>query len=113
MLSRLEYVKDAVAEADPVTRLVDLMKQRRRWLNGTFFAMLYALGNMGRIWSESGHNFGRKFALTMEMVYLTVVLIISTWCAATPARSTALAPPLPVAPQAAMRIINHAVWFSL
>jgi cellulose synthase/poly-beta-1,6-N-acetylglucosamine synthase-like glycosyltransferase len=51
---RLEYVKEAIAEADPVTKLTGLMKQRRRWLNGTFFAMLYALSNMGRIWTESG-----------------------------------------------------------
>lgn len=43
-----------MAEADPVTKLTGLMKQRRRWLNGTFFAMLYALSNMGRIWTESG-----------------------------------------------------------
>ena len=50
----LEYIKEAVAEADPVTKLTGLMKQRRRWLNGTFFAMLYALSNSGRIWTESG-----------------------------------------------------------
>lgn len=30
----LEYVKEAVAEADPVTKLAGLIKQRRRWLNG-------------------------------------------------------------------------------
>ena len=76
---RLEYVKEAVAEADPVTRLINLMKQRRRWLNGTFFAMLYALGNMGRVWTESGHTFVRKVVLTLEFVYLTLVLIVGTW----------------------------------
>lgn len=76
---RLEYVKEAVAEADPVTRLIGLMKQRRRWLNGTFFAMLYALGNMSRIWSESGHSFIRKLVLTIEFVYLTLVTLIGTW----------------------------------
>lgn len=76
---RLEYVKEAVAEADPVTRLIGLMKQRRRWLNGTFFAMLYALGNMSRIWSESGHSFIRKLVLTMEFLYLTLVTLVGTW----------------------------------
>jgi chitin synthase len=76
---RLEYVKEAVAEADPVTRLIGLMKQRRRWLNGTFFAMLYALGNMSRIWSESGHSFIRKLVLTIEFIYLTLVTLIGTW----------------------------------
>lgn len=76
---RLEYIKEAVAEADAVTKLTGLMKQRRRWLNGTFFAMLYALGNMGRIWTESSHSVGRKLVLTMEFMYLLVNLIIGTW----------------------------------
>jgi cellulose synthase/poly-beta-1,6-N-acetylglucosamine synthase-like glycosyltransferase len=79
---RLEYIKEAVAEADAVTKLTGLMKQRRRWLNGTFFAMLYALGNMGRIWTESSHSVGRKLVLTMEFMYLLVNLIIGTWCVA-------------------------------
>ena len=62
-----------------MTKLVGLIMQRRRWLNGTFFAMLYALSNMGRVWTESTHSFGRKIALTFEMVYLTLNLVISTW----------------------------------
>lgn len=76
---RLEYIKEAVAEADPVIKLVGLMKQRRRWLNGTFFAMLYALGNSGRVWTESGHSFMRKLVLTLEFIYLTTVTIVGTW----------------------------------
>ena len=76
---RLEYIQEAVAEADAVTKLTGLMKQRRRWLNGTFFAMLYALGNMGRIWTESSHSVGRKLALTMEFMYLIVNLVVGTW----------------------------------
>lgn len=76
---RLEYIKEAVAEADAVTKLTGLMKQRRRWLNGTFFAMLYALGNMGRIWTESAHSVGRKLTLTAEFMYLIVNLVVGTW----------------------------------
>ena len=56
----LEYIKEAVAEADPVTKLAGLIKQRRRWLNGTFFAMIYTLANWSRIWTESHHSFVRK-----------------------------------------------------
>ena len=47
--------------------------------DGTFFAMLYALGNMGRIWTESSHSVGRKLALTMEFMYLIVNLVVGTW----------------------------------
>ncbi len=53
-------MKEAVAEADPVTKLAGLIKQRRRWLNGTFFAMIYTLSNWSRIWTESHHSFWRK-----------------------------------------------------
>ena len=52
----LEYIKEAVAEADPVTGFAGLIKQRRRWLNGTFFAMIYSLSNWSRIWTESHHT---------------------------------------------------------
>lgn len=68
-----------MAEADAVTKLTGLMKQRRRWLNGTFFAMLYALGNMGRIWTESHHTVARKLVLTAEFMYLIVNMIVGTW----------------------------------
>jgi len=76
---RLEYIKEAVAEADAVTKLTGLMKQRRRWLNGTFFALLYALGNFSRVWSESGHTVVRKIFLSLEFLYLTLNMIVGTW----------------------------------
>ena len=47
-----------MAEADPVTGFAGLIKQRRRWLNGTFFAMIYTLSNWSRIWTESHHRWG-------------------------------------------------------
>lgn len=75
----LEYVKEAQAEADPVTSLAGLIKQRRRWLNGTFFAMVYALANWGRIWRESRHTIARKFALSFEFVYLSLMTVVGTW----------------------------------
>jgi len=75
----LEYIKEAVAEADPVTKLAALIKQRRRWLNGTFFAMIYTLSNWNRIWTESHHSFVRKSILSMEFVYLFLMTLAGTW----------------------------------
>lgn len=75
----LEYIKESVAEADPVTKLAGLIKQRRRWLNGTFFAMIYTLGNWNRIWTESHHSFLRKCVLSIEFVYLLVMTMAGTW----------------------------------
>ncbi len=39
-----------------MTGFAGLIKQRRRWLNGTFFAMIYTLSNWQRIWTESHHR---------------------------------------------------------
>ncbi|PSC74218.1 chitin [Micractinium conductrix] len=75
----LEYIKEAVAEADPVTGLAGLIKQRRRWLNGTFFAMIYTLSNWNRIWTESHHSFIRKCVLSLEFVYLIIMTFAGTW----------------------------------
>lgn len=72
-------MKEAVAEADPVTKLAGLIKQRRRWLNGTFFAMIYSLSNWNRIWSESHHSFVRKCFLSFECMYLTLMTLAGTW----------------------------------
>ncbi|KAI9330184.1 chitin synthase-domain-containing protein [Obelidium mucronatum] len=64
----LKYVKSAKAETDVPSELHDLIKQRRRWLNGSFFASVHAIINSARIW-RSGHTQGRKWLLFAETVY--------------------------------------------
>jgi len=75
---RLEYVKNAVAYTDVPLKLNLLLKQRRRWLNGSFFAMLHALANFPRIFSTTTHSFGRKCLLAFELVYFVINVCI-TW----------------------------------
>jgi chitin synthase len=72
----LKYVKKARAETDVPTDFSDLIKQRRRWLNGSFFASVHACLNFRRIYS-SGHSFARKWILTLEMLYNFVNLMFS------------------------------------
>jgi len=44
----LAYLPDAESSVDPVTSLTRMMGQRRRWINGSWFAFEYVLGNRNR-----------------------------------------------------------------
>ncbi|KAJ3304147.1 Chitin synthase, class 2, partial [Blyttiomyces sp. JEL0837] len=72
----LKYVKSASAETDVPSDLTDLIKQRRRWLNGAFFVQVHSVLNWMRIF-RSGHSTPRKWILLAEFVYNTVNLIFS------------------------------------
>ncbi|KAJ3082010.1 Chitin synthase, class 2, partial [Rhizoclosmatium hyalinum] len=72
----LKYVKSAKAETDVPTEFPDLIKQRRRWFNGSFFASVYAVQNVGRIFT-SGHSVFRKLMLVFETFYNGVNLVYS------------------------------------
>jgi chitin synthase len=65
----LHYCKNALASTDVPNTLVDLMKQRRRWTNGSFFATVYALYNFSRIITHSGHSCCAKFIFTLQFIY--------------------------------------------
>ena len=75
---RLEYVKNAVAYTDVPLKLNLLLKQRRRWLNGSFFAMLHALANFPRIFITTTHSVWRKMLLAFELLYFVINVCI-TW----------------------------------
>ncbi|KAI0958961.1 Chitin synthase, class 3 [Taiwanofungus camphoratus] len=75
----LKYVKSAIAETDVPDALPEFINQRRRWLNGSFFAATYSIAHLGQI-LRSGHSVGRKFALVMETVY-NVINLVAAWFA--------------------------------
>jgi chitin synthase len=74
---KLEYVKNAVAVTDVPDTLTTLIGQRRRWLNGSLFAMLYAVLNFGRFIEESSHSMVFKFWVTIEFAYQCVTLLLN------------------------------------
>ena len=53
------------------------MRQRRRWLNGSFFAAIYSFTRFPAIWYESHHTLWRKCILTLEFVALAIILLVS------------------------------------
>ncbi|PIL35857.1 hypothetical protein GSI_01517 [Ganoderma sinense ZZ0214-1] len=75
----LKYVKSAIAETDVPEALPEFISQRRRWLNGSFFAATYAIAHLGQILS-SGHSVARKVLLVLETIY-NVINLIASWFA--------------------------------
>jgi chitin synthase len=75
----LSYIKAAKGETDVPEGAAEFISQRRRWLNGSFAASLYALMHFGRMY-KSGHNLIRMFFLHIQLIYNFLNLIF-TWFA--------------------------------
>ncbi|KAF9577156.1 Chitin synthase, class 2, partial [Lunasporangiospora selenospora] len=72
----LRYVKSAKAETDVPDNIGEFISQRRRWLNGSFFAAFYSLAHFTRILT-SGQSFFRKIFLMIEFIYNAINLIFN------------------------------------
>jgi len=73
---KLQYVKSATGETDVPTEMADFIMQRRRWLNGSFFAAVYAIGHFYQIF-RSGHSLLRKLLFLFEFTYQTINMIFA------------------------------------
>ncbi|KAL6702273.1 chitin synthase domain-containing protein [Trichoderma pleuroticola] len=72
----LQYVKSATGETDVPDTVTELVLQRRRWLNGSFFAAIYAIAHFHDFF-RSDHSFFRKMAFFVEFVFNTVNMIFA------------------------------------
>ncbi|KAG5730212.1 Chitin synthase 4 [Termitomyces sp. T112] len=72
----LHYVKSAYAVTDVPDQVPELISQRRRWLNGSFFAAVHSTVHFYYIY-RSAHSFVRKFWIHVEMVYQFFNLVFS------------------------------------
>ncbi|KAG0200967.1 Chitin synthase, class 1 [Mortierella sp. GBA30] len=72
----LQYVKSAYGETDVPSTVAEFISQRRRWLNGSFFASVYALVHQGDIW-RSDHSTSRKMFFHLEFFYSFISLFFS------------------------------------
>ncbi|PGH00192.1 chitin synthase 1 [Polytolypa hystricis UAMH7299] len=72
----LKFVKSAVGETDVPDTVPEFISQRRRWLNGAFFAAVYSLIHFRQIW-KTDHTVWRKILLHIEFVYQFVSLVFT------------------------------------
>jgi hypothetical protein len=77
---QLHYEKNAKAETDVPPDLWTLIRQRRRWLNGSLFATLYALLHFGRFCRNSRHHAVQKLSVLLLFTYYTLS-IVANWFA--------------------------------
>ncbi|MCJ1320746.1 Chitin synthase, class 2 [Xylographa vitiligo] len=73
----LTYVKVSKGETDVPEGPAELIGQRRRWLNGSFAATIYALVHFPRMY-KSGHNIVRMFFFHVQLLY-NIVSVVLTW----------------------------------
>ncbi|KAF8724402.1 hypothetical protein AX14_008855 [Amanita brunnescens Koide BX004] len=72
----LSYVKASKADTDVPEEAAELIGQRRRWLNGSFAASVYALVNFWRLY-QSGHNPFRLFMFHIQALFNAISLLFS------------------------------------
>jgi len=72
----LKYVRNATGETDVPDTVPEFVSQRRRWLNGAFFAAVYSLLHFKQVW-QTDHSIGRKILLHIEFIYQFVQLLFT------------------------------------
>ncbi|KAF2443044.1 glycosyltransferase family 2 protein [Karstenula rhodostoma CBS 690.94] len=72
----LKYVQAATGETDVPDTVPEFISQRRRWLNGAFFAAVYSLLHFKQVWATD-HTIWRKILLHIEFVYQFVQLMFT------------------------------------
>nr|P30600.2 RecName: Full=Chitin synthase 1; AltName: Full=Chitin-UDP acetyl-glucosaminyl transferase 1; AltName: Full=Class-II chitin synthase 1 [Exophiala dermatitidis]AAC36064.1 class II chitin synthase I [Exophiala dermatitidis] len=72
----LKFVKSAYGETDVPDTVPEFISQRRRWLNGAFFAAVYALVHFKQIW-RTDHSLTRKILLHIEFIYQFISLLFT------------------------------------
>ena len=84
----LQYVKSSTGETDVPDRMTEFILQRRRWLNGSFFAAVYALAHFYQIY-RSDHSATRKFMFLVEFTYQAFNMLFA-WFAIVSRRISAI-----------------------
>ena len=75
----LHFLKSAKALTEGQLTLIALMNQRRRWINGSWFALVQVVDQC-LFWSvvRTNRSIGRKLLMLIEYIYLIITLLL-TW----------------------------------
>ncbi|KAL9043562.1 MAG: hypothetical protein Q9214_003255 [Letrouitia sp. 1 TL-2023] len=73
----LTYVKASKGETDVPEGAPEFISQRRRWLNGSFAASVYALMHFNRMY-RSSHNLVRMFFFHVQLLY-NIFAVLLAW----------------------------------
>jgi len=73
----IHYVPGAKCLTDPPLSLTGLIKQRRRWFNGTMFASFHVLGSMCRVWKRKKSSFCRNILFMFLYFYMILTTALS------------------------------------
>ena len=73
----LRYVKQSVAETDVPENLSVLLAQRRRWINGSWFALIDTLIKSRKL-LRTNHSICRKFLFFLQTLYY-LINAVYTW----------------------------------
>lgn len=76
---KLTYVKASQAETDVPEQVAEFISQRRRWLNGSFAASIYAMVHFPRLY-RSNHNIFRMVIFHVQLLY-NIFSTIFSWFA--------------------------------
>ena len=76
---KVSYVAGAKCLTDPPLSLLGLMKQRRRWFNGSLFATLHVMSNPGKVTCSNfcGKSFCRNIFFMVLYIYMILNNILS------------------------------------
>jgi cellulose synthase/poly-beta-1,6-N-acetylglucosamine synthase-like glycosyltransferase len=72
----LSYDKNSRAETDPPSTLLDLMKQRRRWINGSNFATLFVIYSFVNEIMKTKHSGIKKCVFMIQFAYMVVNTVL-------------------------------------
>jgi len=73
----IHYIPGAKCLTDPPFTLTQLVRQRRRWFNGSMFASIYVLQHMCRVWGRSICSCPRNIAFMILYLYMFIQMLLS------------------------------------